>query len=39
MDEKNNKIITKKEKYNNLKSSIFFPTQINKKPLARVAEA
>ena len=28
MDEKNNKIITKKEKYNNLKSSIFFPNQI-----------
>ena len=39
MDEKNNKIITKKEKYNNLKSSIFFPNHINMKLLIKVANA
>ena len=39
MDEKNNKIITNNEKVISLKSSIFFPTQINEKLLNNVAKA
>ena len=39
MDEKNNKIITNNEKVINLKSSIFFPTQIKIKLLNKVAKA
>ena len=38
-DDKNNNKITKKEKYINLKSSIFFPTQIKVKLLINVAKA
>jgi hypothetical protein len=39
IDEKNKSKITKKEKLINLKSSIFFPTQINEKLLNNVAKA
>ena len=39
MDEKDKRKITKKEKFINLKSSIFFPIQINEKLLNNVAKA
>ena len=39
IEAKNNNKITKKEKYNNLKSSIFFPIQIKVKLLIKVAKA
>jgi hypothetical protein len=39
IEEKNNKKITKNEKYINLKSSIFFPIQIKARLLNKVAMA
>ena len=39
IDEKNNNNTTKIENFNNLKSSIFLPTQIKVKLLNKVAKA